>query len=368
MDLRGNIPLLLPLLLGLSPAYLGTDVVGQNEIPVNETHTAHTLPTILELNEGSPYDLLEGDLLIPKTRNAMKCATTYNCFWPKSPNGKVEVPFILSTSYDSSEKDSILKAMADFHSKTCIRFIPRWKQTVYLSIEPRFGCFSTMGRIGDKQVVSLQKFGCIRHGIIQHELLHALGFYHEHTRPDRDQYVRINWEYVRDYTTINFQKKDSNIMNMPYDYASVMHYERSAFSSVYGKETITPIPDPTVAIGQRDGMSKLDIIKVNTIYKCCNSYFHLFRISSTSTLLSLQICDHYSRRRQNQMLLQTADLVKPLCALKEPHQLSVSPGPGFDLPILNSIISPESLGEAPEKPPNTEQRFSGEVKPRKKRK
>lgn len=53
-----------------------------------------------------------------------------------------------------------------------------------------------MGRDGGLQLLSLSAFGCMERGIIQHELLHALGFYHEHTRSDRDQYVRINWENV----------------------------------------------------------------------------------------------------------------------------------------------------------------------------
>lgn len=57
-------------------------------------------------------------------------------------------------------------------------------------------CWSNIGRDGGQQVVSLSVFGCLEHGIIQHELLHALGFHHEHTRSDRDQYVRINWENV----------------------------------------------------------------------------------------------------------------------------------------------------------------------------
>jgi len=104
-------------------------------------------------------------------------------------------------------------------------------------------------------MVSLQRFGCVHHGIIQHELLHALGFYHEHTRSDRDNYIKINWEnlkncknrplflffLIRRYISplfidvfsffssvflINFEKKDSNNLNTKYDYTSVMHYGR----------------------------------------------------------------------------------------------------------------------------------------------
>ena len=48
-----------------------------------------------------------------------------------------------------------------------------------------------MGRIGGKQRLNLG-LGCAGVGIALHELLHALGFLHEHNRPDRDNYVIIN--------------------------------------------------------------------------------------------------------------------------------------------------------------------------------
>lgn len=53
-----------------------------------------------------------------------------------------------------------------------------------------------MGRNGGQQPLSLSVYGCMDRGIIQHELLHALGFHHEHNRSDRDEHVRINWENV----------------------------------------------------------------------------------------------------------------------------------------------------------------------------
>lgn len=33
-------------------------------------------------------------------------------------------------------------------------------------------------------------------GNLCHELLHALGLYHEHTREDRDKYVTVNWQNI----------------------------------------------------------------------------------------------------------------------------------------------------------------------------
>lgn len=66
-------------------------------------------------------------------------------------------------------------------------------------------CWSYVGRIGGKQEVSLNVYGCVYHGVIQHELLHALGFHHEHTRSDRDEFVKINWENIPAGGTICFR-------------------------------------------------------------------------------------------------------------------------------------------------------------------
>lgn len=54
-----------------------------------------SLSLFVSLYEGSSELLLEGDILLPRNRNALVCATK-NCFWKKSSNGLVEVPFTLS--------------------------------------------------------------------------------------------------------------------------------------------------------------------------------------------------------------------------------------------------------------------------------
>ena len=53
-----------------------------------------------------------------------------------------------------------------------------------------------VGRIQGKQQLSLGN-GCVYTGTIIHEFLHAIGFYHEQSRPDRDQYVRIIKENIQ---------------------------------------------------------------------------------------------------------------------------------------------------------------------------
>ncbi|XP_010158225.1 PREDICTED: embryonic protein UVS.2-like, partial [Eurypyga helias] len=71
----------------------------------------------------------------------------------------------------------------------------------------------------------------------------------------------------------NFGKVNSKNLGLPYDYSSVMHYGAYDFSSAPGKATIVPVPDSSIPIGQREGLSNLDVAKINKLYKCncCSS-------------------------------------------------------------------------------------------------
>ncbi|XP_063045808.1 hatching enzyme 1.2-like [Engraulis encrasicolus] len=272
MDLRASISplLLLLLLLGRSQALpLMEDEDEENDIFTDELDDIDLTTQILDTNNASNELLMEGDLVAPKSRNALACWNN-QCLWRKSRSGKVEVPYTISSSFSPNDKRKIDRAMLTFNRQTCVRFIPRsGESAAYISIESRDGCFSSLGRTGGRQVLSLSRRGCLYHGIIQHELNHALGFYHEQTRSDRDQYVKINWQYINPHMVSNFQKARINHLNTPYDYTSVMHYGRYAFTTQRGRATITPIPNASVRIGQRKGLSRSDILRINKLYGCC---------------------------------------------------------------------------------------------------
>ncbi|XP_037607138.1 high choriolytic enzyme 1-like [Sebastes umbrosus] len=265
MKMTPSVSLLLLLLLGLSQALPLQEEGGEEgeEIP----DTVDITTRILTSNNGTNEILLEGDLLVPRTRNAMKC-WSQDCLWRKSSNGLVMIPFTMSSEFTSCQRQKIDYAMETFHSKTCLRFVPLQNEYDYISIENRAGCFSSLGRTGGSQVLSLNRQGCLYHGIIQHEINHALGFQHEQTRSDRDNYVSINWQNINPQMAYNFYKQATNNLNTPYNYSSIMHYGRTAFSIQYGKDSITPIPDPNVQIGQRQGMSYWDIERINALYGC----------------------------------------------------------------------------------------------------
>ncbi|XP_005987015.1 low choriolytic enzyme-like isoform X2 [Latimeria chalumnae] len=211
--------------------------------------------------------LLEfGDIAKDPLGNADRC-TSSRCRWPKSRNGKVKVPYVLSNTYNSDQRTVIKRAMNEFSRYTCIKFRPRRNERDYLAIQSRSGCWSYIGRQGGQQIVSLQQYGCVYKGVVQHELIHALGFHHEQNRSDRDYYVTINYNNIIQGMEHNFRKVNTNNLGTTYDYYSVMHYGRYAFSK-NRQPTIVPKPDPSVPIGQARTFDRVDIRKLNRLYKC----------------------------------------------------------------------------------------------------
>lgn len=128
----------------------------------------------------------------------------------------------------------------------------------------RGGCWAHLGKYNIKQYINLAT-GCVRHGIVQHEMIHALGVWHEQSRPDRDDYINILWDNIQSGGEKNFMKRGGiDSLGIPYDYGSVMHYAKDAFSNGKG-DTIDSHGNP---IGQIDGVSPNDVLQLQLLYKC----------------------------------------------------------------------------------------------------
>ncbi|XP_068174035.1 hatching enzyme 1.2-like [Antennarius striatus] len=211
-----------------------------------------------------------GDIAVPTgLQNADPC-TARSCLWPKSQDGNVYIPYRISNQFSSTQRNDIVQGLRSFSNSTCIRFTPLNGQEDFVDIQSQDGCFSFVGRRGRGQVVSLARQGCVFLGIIQHEMLHALGFNHEQTRSDRDENVRILFQNILPGRESNFFKIRTRNLGTPYDYMSVMHYSRFAFSR-NRRPTIVPIPDPNALMGRATSMSPTDIRRVNLLYRCRNT-------------------------------------------------------------------------------------------------
>ncbi|KAI3376781.1 hypothetical protein L3Q82_000376 [Scortum barcoo] len=226
--------------------------------------------------------LIEGDIAIDNEaeRNADPC-TSQGCKWGKWTDGKVYIPYFITNHFSSREKAIITRGLESFSSFSCIRFRPSTSSDRdWLSIESQNGCYSFVGRRGGKQVVSLARSGCLYHGTVQHELLHALGFNHEQTRSDRDNHIKVLLHNVQSGNSAvyyseweirgmehNFRKIATLNQGTPYDYNSVMQYHKYAFSK-NNQPTMLPIPNSNVSFGNAKEMSRNDIARLNTLYQC----------------------------------------------------------------------------------------------------
>lgn len=179
------------------------------------------------------------------------------------PNGKI--PYHIDPALTQPERVST--AIAHWEAKTKIRFIlvngsnmNDYTDRVYFTAQG--GCWSQVGRQGLEQLISLDE-GCSVGNAI-HEIGHTVGLWHEQSRKDQETYVTINRENITPGYEHNFDQHITDGDDIgEYDYGSLMHYPATAFSK-NGLPTI--VTKNGAPIGQRDGLSELDIRTVMAIY------------------------------------------------------------------------------------------------------
>jgi Astacin (Peptidase family M12A) len=173
------------------------------------------------------------------------------------------VPYVIPSGFPTPSR--ITSAISHIEANTNgIDFVVRTNQAAYVEFRTSTGCSSNVGRIGGRQYVNLAS-GCSTGNTI-HELLHALGVFHEHTRCDRDTYVTINTANIQSGYAGNFTKQCTNATDYSsYAEGSIMHYASTAFSS-NGQPTIVSKRGLNSQMGQRSGMNSTDISTINTLY------------------------------------------------------------------------------------------------------
>lgn len=102
-------------------------------------------------------------------------------------------------------------------------------------------------------------------------MMHALGVFHEHTRPDRDRYVTIHYQNMQLVNFGNFVKRSSLQVKLPrsrWDWYSIMLYEPNAFSR-NGRNTISAKNGKRMLMNyEKPVISDGDIELLKNLYKC----------------------------------------------------------------------------------------------------
>ena len=211
--------------------------------------------------------VFQGDMLFDaQDLDAQAAVTTQNLWYDNT------IPYVMDAS-PKTERE-VREAMAYFKEHTNIRWIPRTDQSEYVKFvnaKKMGGCSAYIGRTGEEQpnkdvvnVVTLDWDGC---GIFAtlHELGHVVGLYHEHMRPDRNEYIRINCDVVKCNDEANWKIPEKNLKPYgDYDYYSIMHY--AAFMG--SEQVIFPKKasvDP-YAIGNSANLTPIDKKAVNYLY------------------------------------------------------------------------------------------------------
>ena len=171
------------------------------------------------------------------------------------PGGTVYYQFDPAVS--TNQRNIWRAAVASWSSVAALSFVESSGSGNYILVRTSTGNNSYVGMIGGAQEMNISDW--FAH-VINHEVGHALGLEHEQSRSDRDGYVVIYSANIEPGHTSNFDRHPTTVNYGVYDFDSIMHYSRLAFSS-NGQNTIEPVPAYSsylYTMGEGEYLSALD--------------------------------------------------------------------------------------------------------------
>lgn len=223
----------------------------------------------LKVQQMDSVFIYEGDILIPRNAKSakihepgeeVKSASLESGFWPEN-TVYYQIDPALSAQY------RVTDAIAHWEANTNLKFINKADSKGYVYFTPGSGCASFIGKTGYKQSITLSN-GCST-GTTIHEIGHAVGYWHEQSRADRDEHIKIWWENIQTGTEHNFDSYtdtpwSGQDLTPDLDFGSIMMYGPYSFSKD-GQPTITKA-DGSLYKVQRSALSEGDIFGANKIY------------------------------------------------------------------------------------------------------
>lgn len=276
----------------LAGTILTAATTGQPQFQTDWRHAAEVMVAGIGHPDVPPgYMLIEGDiqLRLEDWYAYLAGDATFGgiTYWP---SGIVRYQFAANVT--TANRNLMLAAMNDIASRVGVTFVLRGAgDPNYITIQNSTGNNSAVGMQGGEQTMNIADWNV--HFVLVHEMYHAIGFWHEQSRTDRNTFITINSANIcgsgsgtsacaatnccmcRNNLNSciscahNFQIQTNSTFYGPYDFDSFMHYGRTAFSC-NGQNTITVNAPWNAqwqnAIGQLNHFSYMDEITARGLY------------------------------------------------------------------------------------------------------
>lgn len=167
--------------------------------------------------------------------------------------------------------------------------------------------YSSIGRVGGRQYINLGANVQNRATSGVHEIMHELGIAHEHTRADRDNYITVNFQNIKQEKQHNFQKyTEQNYYGFDYgefDFYSIMRY--GSYNNFAIDESVPTMTTKSGnAFWRNYSLSLGDIKALQVIYGNANTPFYVKLVEDRTIIRddSNNSYDYYEYEATNKLL------------------------------------------------------------------
>ncbi|MFM9959461.1 MAG: M12 family metallopeptidase [Phycisphaerales bacterium] len=207
-------------------------------------------PTLGQVPQAPPHPLwpeeadhspLACEMLFPE---GVEAGAWVANLWPNN-----QLFYAFDPAVSQLNRDQTRIALDEIATFANIDFIPRTDQPNYVLVRNGTGNSSFVGQVGGAQNLTMVSWSS--RYVICHEFFHALGQWHHHQRPDSETYVVINYANIAPNQRYNFEVPQGVVADGEYNFSSIMHYGRCAF-------TICSCPSTCTAIDAAPGFEQFN--------------------------------------------------------------------------------------------------------------